>query len=64
VTLSDGTGEIPLAVWNSQIGLVAKGDLIRIENARVRSFRGRIQLSLGRKTGTLTVLEHARMIPN
>jgi len=64
VTLSDGTGEIPLAVWNSQIGSVAKGDLIRIENARVRSFRGRIQLSLGRKTGTLTVLEHASMIPN
>ena len=64
VTLSDGTGEIPLAVWNSQIGSVAKGDLIRIENARVRSFRGRIQLSLGKKTGTLSVLEHAPMIPN
>jgi len=64
LTISDGTGEIPLAVWNGQIGSVAKGDLIRIENARVRSFRGRIQLSLGRKTGTLTVLEHASMIPN
>jgi hypothetical protein len=64
VTLSDGTGEIPLPVWNSQIGSVAKGDLIRIENARVRSFRGRIQLSLGRKTGTLTVLEHGSVIPN
>jgi len=58
VTLSDGTGEIPLAVWNSQIGSIARGDLIRIENARVRSFRGRIQLSLGRKTGILTVVEH------
>jgi hypothetical protein len=63
VTLSDGTGEIPLAVWNSQIGTVAKGDLVRIENARVRSFRGRIQLFLGKKTGILTVLEHAPMIP-
>jgi ssDNA-binding replication factor A large subunit len=63
VTLSDGTGEIPLAVWNSQIGTVAKGDVIRIENARVRSFRGRIQLSLGRKNGILTVLEHTPMIP-
>ena len=64
VILSDGTGEIPLAVWNSQIATVAKGDLLWIENARVRSFRGRIQLSLGKKTGFLTVLEHTPMIPS
>ncbi|MGD0422947.1 MAG: hypothetical protein ABSA92_05755 [Candidatus Bathyarchaeia archaeon] len=64
VTLSDGTGEIPLAVWNNQIGTVAKGDLIQIENARVRSFRGKIQLSLHRKTGVLTVLEHTRLLPS
>jgi hypothetical protein len=59
VTLSDGTGEIPLAVWNSQIGTVSEGDLVQIENARVRSFRGRIQLSLSRKMGVLTVLKPA-----
>jgi hypothetical protein len=59
VTLSDGTGEIPLAVWNSQIGTISKGDLVRIQNARVRSFRGEIQLSLSRKVGALTVLEPA-----
>jgi ssDNA-binding replication factor A large subunit len=59
VTLSDGTGEIPLAVWNSQIGTISKGDLVRIQNARVRSFRGQIQLSLTRKVGLLTVLEPA-----
>jgi ssDNA-binding replication factor A large subunit len=63
VTLSDGTGEIPLAVWNNQIGTVATGDLIQIDNARVRSFRGKIQLSLSRKTGALTVLEHTRSWP-
>jgi hypothetical protein len=63
VTLSDGTGEIPLAVWNSQIGTVATGDLVQVENARVRSFRGKIQLFLGRKTGVLTVLEHADVLP-
>ncbi len=57
VTLSDGTGEIPLAVWNSQIGTVFEGDVVQIQNARVRSFRGQIQLSLGRKTGLLTVVE-------
>jgi hypothetical protein len=59
ITLSDGTGEIPLAVWNNQIGTVSQGDLVRIENARVRSFRGEIQLSLSRKVGVLTVLEPA-----
>jgi ssDNA-binding replication factor A large subunit len=59
VTLSDGTGEIPLAVWNSQIGTVSEGDLVQIENARVRSFRGKIQLSLSRKMGVLTVLKPA-----
>jgi len=64
VTLSDGTGEIPLAVWNNQIGTVTKGDLVQIENARVRSFRGRIQLSMSRKTGVLTVLEHSSLIPS
>jgi ssDNA-binding replication factor A large subunit len=59
VTLSDGTGEIPLAVWNSQIGTISQGDLVQIQNARVRSFRGEIQLSLGRKAGVLTVIEPA-----
>lgn len=57
VTLSDGTGEIPLAVWNNQIGTVSEGDLVQIENANVRGFRGRIQLSLSRKIGVLTVLK-------
>jgi ssDNA-binding replication factor A large subunit len=32
---------------------------VQIQNARVRSFRGEIQLSLGRKNGVLTVLESA-----
>jgi ssDNA-binding replication factor A large subunit len=59
ITLSDGTGEIPLAVWNSQISTVSKGDLVQVQNARVRSFRGEIQLSLGRKNSVLTVLEPA-----
>jgi len=58
VTLSDGTGQIPLAVWNSQIRTISEGDLVQIQNASVRSFRGEIQLSL-RRTGVLTVLEPA-----
>jgi len=59
VTLSDGTGEIPLAVWNSEIGTVSEGDSVQIENARVRSYRGKIQLSLNRTMGGLTVLKSA-----
>jgi hypothetical protein len=59
VTLSDSTGEIPLAVWNNQIGTVAEGDMVQVENARVRSYRGTIQLSLGKKMGILTVLKAA-----
>ena len=62
VTLSDGTGEIPLAVWNSQIGTISEGDRVEVRNARVRGFRGQIQLSLRRKTGSLTVLETAKKI--
>lgn len=63
VTLSDGTGQIPLAVWNSQIGAISEGDLVQVQNARVRSFRGEIQLALSRKTGVLTVLEPAHRVP-
>lgn len=32
VTLSDGTGEIPLAIWNNQIGTVSRGDMVQIQN--------------------------------
>jgi hypothetical protein len=59
VMLSDGTGQIPLAVWNSQISTVSEGDLVEVQNARVRSFRGEKQLALSKKTGLLTVLEPA-----
>jgi ssDNA-binding replication factor A large subunit len=59
VTLSDGTGQIPLAVWNNQIATISEGDLVQVQDARVCSFRGEKQLSLSRKTGSLTVLESA-----
>ncbi len=32
VTLSDGTGEIPLAIWNNQIDTVSQGDMVQIQN--------------------------------
>ncbi len=60
VTLADGTGEIPLAVWNSQIGTISEGDRVEVRDARVRGFRGQIQLSLRKRTGSRTVLETAK----
>lgn len=65
VTLSDGTGEIPLVVWNSQIATVSEGDFVQVQDARVGSFRGEKQLSLDRKTGALKILQSgAKQIPN
>lgn len=63
VTLSDGTGEIPIAVWNNQIATISEGDLVQVQDARVGSFRGEKQLSLNRKTGALRVLESAAKAP-
>ena len=63
VTLSDGTGEIPLSIWNNQIATISEGDRVEVHDARVRSFRGQIQLSLRRKTGRLTILEGAKKTP-
>jgi len=59
VTLSDGTGAIPLTIWNNQISTISEGDLVQVQNAKVGSFRGEIQLSLSRKTGVLSVLQPA-----
>lgn len=56
-TISDGTGSIKLPLWNAQINMVSIGDTIQIENGRVRSFRGELQVSVGR-TGKLKVIEN------
>ena len=54
--VTDETGTIQLPLWNQQIHTVAVGDTIQVENARVVSFRGERQLSVGRG-GELTVIE-------
>ena len=54
-TISDGTGTIKLVLWNEQIDLVNTDDIVRIENGYVKTFRGEIQLNVGRY-GKLTVL--------
>jgi hypothetical protein len=61
--IADETGKIKLCLWNEQIGSVAAGDIVQIENARTSTFRGERQLSLGKK-GTLSNIElETKMTP-
>jgi replication factor A1 len=53
--VADETGSIKLTLWNEQIDQVNVNDKIRIENGYVTSFKGEIQLNVGRY-GKLTVL--------
>ena len=55
-TLSDGTGQIRLPLWNNQINSVAKNDTVAIREATVRYFRGEMQLSLPRRTGSISIV--------
>jgi len=54
-TISDGTGTIKLTLWNDQIDQVKVDDNIKIENGYITTFRGEMQLNVGRY-GKLTVL--------
>jgi replication factor A1 len=54
-TISDETGTIKLTLWNEQIEQVNVNDNIKIENGYVTSYRGEIQLNVGRY-GRLNIL--------
>ncbi|MEM2130523.1 MAG: OB-fold nucleic acid binding domain-containing protein [Candidatus Bathyarchaeia archaeon] len=54
-TINDDSGTIKLVLWNDQIGQVKVNDQVRIENGYTKSFRGEVQLNVG-KYGKLTVL--------
>jgi replication factor A1 len=56
-TLSDGTGEIRLPLWNRQIDSIAKDDTVVIRDATVKNFRGEMQLSLPWRTGTISTVQ-------
>lgn len=62
--ITDGTGEIKLCLWNEQVDAVSSGDTVQIEKGRASSFRGEIQLSLG-KNGILNKIESLKpeMLP-
>ena len=53
-TIADETGTVRLTLWNDQIEMVNVNDKVRIENGYVTSFRGELQLNVG-KFGTLTI---------
>ena len=55
-SIADETGVIQLPLWNKQIDTVSVGDTVRVENARVVTFRGERQLRVGRH-GQLSVIE-------
>ncbi len=46
--LRDGTGEIVLVLWGSEVALAEAGDRVRIVEGWVSDARGRAQISLGR----------------
>jgi replication factor A1 len=52
--IADDTGTIKLTLWNEQIPQVNVNDMVKIENGYVTSFKGEIQLNIGRY-GKLTV---------
>jgi len=45
-----------MSLWNQQINMVHKGDVINIKNGNVSWFSGEWQLNLGRN-GSLSVIE-------
>lgn len=51
--IADETGTVRLCLWNEQINAIAIGDTIELQNARMSTFRGERQLSVGKK-GTLS----------
>ena len=52
--ISDESGTIKLTLWNEQIDKVNVNDTVKIENGYITSFRGEIQLNVG-KYGTLNI---------
>ncbi len=47
-TLKDDSGEVEVTLWNENISKVQVNDSVQIENGYVDSFRGKLQLNVGR----------------
>jgi len=59
--IKDETGSMKMSLWNHQISMVHKGDVVDIKNGKVTWFSGERQLRLGR-SGSLSVIECAHTI--
>ena len=55
-TLQDDSGTVKVTLWNENISKVQLNDSVQIENGYVDSFRGELQLNVGRY-GKLTKIE-------
>jgi replication factor A1 len=55
-TVSDGTGEIVVTLWQNDIDRVSIGDKIIVENGWVSEFKGSIQITAG-KQGKIIIKE-------
>jgi hypothetical protein len=62
-TIMDRSGTITLSLWKDQIGMVSIGDRLHIENARLRRFRGELQVRVDR-LAKLRVIETSRIRNN
>lgn len=47
-TLQDESGTVKVTLWNENISKVAVNDTVEIQNGYVDSFRGELQLNVGR----------------
>lgn len=54
-TMQDQSASVKLTIWNENISKVSEGDTVEIQNGYVDSFRGELQLNVGRY-GKLSVL--------
>jgi len=59
--IRDETGSMKMSLWNQQISMVHKGDVVDIKNGKVTWFSGERQLRLGR-SGTLSIIECPRTL--
>jgi len=54
--IKDETGSMKMSLWNHQISMVHRGDVVDVKNGEVASFDGERQLRIGRR-GSLSVIE-------
>jgi replication factor A1 len=58
VTLKDETGTVKLALWNGRVNSLSVNDIVEIENASVRAYRGENQLRLGKNSRLRAIEDH------